>query len=78
LYIYTDKIATIAKIPSIEQDDNFSTGPYGRTNDRTTLRKNERIHIVLFIYMMLCILMTLKNNVLFPNVKSKAAKFAIV
>ena len=35
----------IAKMPSMEQDGSFNTGPYGRTNDGTTLRKNERIHI---------------------------------
>jgi hypothetical protein len=29
----------------MEQDGSFKTGPYGRTNDGTTLRKNEHIHI---------------------------------
>jgi hypothetical protein len=40
-----DTIAMIAKMPSMEQDGSFNTGPYGRTNDGTTLRENERIHI---------------------------------
>ena len=35
----------IAKMPSMEQDGSFNTGPYGRTNDGTTIGKNERIHI---------------------------------
>ena len=68
----------IAKMPSMEQDGSFNTGPYWRMNDGTTLRKNERIHICsVYLHDALNFNDSEEQSVI-PNMKSKAEKFAIV
>jgi hypothetical protein len=52
----------------------------GRTIELTHMTTLKQIYgsiFALFMYMMLSILMTLKNNVLFPNVKPQTVKHAI-
>jgi hypothetical protein len=52
----------------------------GRTIELTQMTTQKQMNgsiFALFMYMMLSILMTLKNNVLFPNVKPQTVKHAI-